>query len=132
MDLPSFDRGRSTAAAIASSRLRIARSRRCILASRVLTRPVRGGEGSSGPTVSPIGLRRRIRQMIENGMLPALTNRRSWIGQGHGEVCLLCEQRITAAHWEHEVEIPPIGELRAHGVCFRIWAEESEEIRKIA
>jgi hypothetical protein len=131
MDVPCFDRGRS-AAAIASSRLRIARSRRRILASRVLTRPVQGGEGSSGPTVSPIGLRRRIRQMIESGRLPALINRRSWIGQGHGELCLLCEQLITAAHWEHEVEIPSLGELRAHGVCFRIWVEESEQVRKIA
>ena len=128
---PSFDRGRS-AAAVASSHLRIARSRRLIRASRVLTRPIQGGEGSSGPTVSPIGLRRHIRQMIESGLLPALANRRSWIGQGHGEPCLLCDQLITAAHWEHEVEIPPLGELRAHGVCFRIWAEESEGIRKIA
>lgn len=131
MDVPPFDRGRS-AAAITSSRLRIARSLQRIRASRVLTRPIRGGEGSSGPIVSPIGLRRRIRQMIETGQLPALTNRRSWVGQGHGERCPLCEQLITVAHWEHEVEVGPLGELRAHGVCFRIWVEESEEVRKIA
>jgi hypothetical protein len=131
MDLPSFDRGRTTAA-IVRSRLRIARSRRLIQASRVLTRPIQGGEGSSGPTVSPIDLRRRIRQMIEGGLLPALSTRRSWIGQGHGAICLLCDQIITVAHWEHEVEIPPLGELRAHGVCFRMWIEESEAVRKIA
>ena len=131
MDLPSFGRDRS-AAAIASSRLRIARSRLLIRASRVLSRPIRGAEGGSGPTVSPIGLRQRIRQLIESGQLPALTTRRSWIGQGSGAKCLLCEQLITAAHWEHEVEILPLGELRAHGVCFRMWVEESEEIRKIA
>jgi hypothetical protein len=132
MDVPPFDRARS-AAAIASSRLRIAQSRRSIRASRVLTRPVKGGEGSSsGPTVSPIGLRQKIRDMIASGRLPALLNRRSWIGQGHGEPCLLCDQMITTAHWEHEVEIAPLDEVRAHGVCFRIWFEESQEIRKIA
>jgi len=131
MDVPSFDRGRS-AAAITSSQLRIARSRRRIRASRVLTRLIQGGEGSSGPTVSPIGLRSRIREMIATGQLPALNNRRSWVGQGHGDRCLLCEQVITAAHWEHEVEIAPLGEIRTHGVCFRIWVEESEQLRKIA
>jgi hypothetical protein len=93
--------------------------------------PIRGGDGS-GPTVSPIGLRRRIREMLEEGVLPALQDRRSWIGQGHGQVCLLCEQLITAAHWEHEVEILPFGEIRSHGVCFRMWLEESEQRRKIA
>jgi hypothetical protein len=131
MDVPSFDRGRS-AAAIARSHLRIAASRRRIRASRVLTRPLRGGEGGSGPTVSPIDLRQRIRAMIAIGDLPALVDRRSWIGQGHGAPCLLCEQIITTAHWEHEVDIPPVGEIRTHAVCFRIWREESEELRKIA
>jgi hypothetical protein len=131
MDVPSFDRGRS-AAAIAESRLRIAASRQSIRASRILTRAIRGGEGGSGPTVSPIGLRRRIHELIATGQLPALLDRRSWTGQGHGASCLLCEQLITAAHWEHEVDIPPIGEIRAHAVCFRIWREESEQLRKIA
>jgi hypothetical protein len=132
MDGEPFGPARS-AATIASSHLRIVRSRRRIRASRILVRPIRGGEGSgSGPTVSPIGLRRRIRQMIESGQLPALPNRRSWVGQGHGEPCLLCDQNITAAHWEHEVEIAPLEEIRAHGVCFRIWVEESEQLRKIA
>ena len=86
----------------------------------------------AGPTVTPIDLRHRIRSMIEIGHLPALADRRSWIGQGHGDPCLLCGQTITAAHWEHEVEIAPLGEIRTHGVCFRIWVEESEQIRKIA
>ena len=130
MDFTPFGSARSKAL-IASSRLRVARSRRRILASRVLSRPIRGGDGS-GPTVSPIGLRRRIRTLIELGQLPALTDRRSWIGQGHGDLCVLCEQVITAAHWEHEVEIAPRGEIRAHGVCFRIWVEESEQLRKTA
>jgi hypothetical protein len=87
---------------------------------------------SAGPTVSPIDLRQRIREMIAVGVLPALVDRRSWIGQGHGAACALCEQLITAAHWEHEVDIPPVGEIRVHGVCFRMWLEESEQVRKIA
>jgi hypothetical protein len=118
-------------ASIVSSRDRITRSQRRIKASRILTRPSLGGDGS-GPTVSPIGLRRRIRDMIATGELPPLVERRSWIGQGHGDPCLLCAQTITAAHWEHEVEILPIGEIRTHGVCFRMWVEESEELRKTA
>ena len=130
MDLPSSARSRSEAS-MRSSRERIARSRQRIRASRILTRPIRGGDGS-GPTVSPIGLRRRIRRMIEMGELPPLLDRRSWTGQGHGEKCLLCEQTITAAHWEHEVEILPLGEIRTHGVCFRMWLEESEQLRKTA
>ena len=117
--------------AIASSRLRIVRSRQRIRASRVLIHPVAGGDGS-GPTVSPIDLRRRIRDMLLTGQIPALLDRRSWIGQGHGEPCLLCEQMISSAHWEHEVDVPPVGEIRVHGVCFRIWLEESEQVRKIA
>ena len=120
-----------SAAAIASSRDRIVRSRRRIRASRILTRRIAGGDGS-GPTVSPIDLRRRIREMIVTGQVPPLLDRRSWIGQGHGQACLLCEQLITSTHWEHEVDIPPVGEIRVHGVCFRIWLEESEEVRKIA
>ena len=116
---------------IVATRLRIDRGRRLIRASRVLTRPLRGGDGS-GPPVSPIGLRRRIRTMLESGMLPALAHRRSWIGQGHGETCRLCEQTIAPVHWEHEVDIAPFGEIRAHGVCFRMWLEESEALRKTA
>jgi hypothetical protein len=130
MDVPPFDTARSRSTLV-TSRLRIVRSLQRIRASRVLTRPIQGGDGS-GPTVSPIGLRRRIRGMIESGELPALMGRRSWIGQGHGDACLLCEQKITKAHWEHEVDIPPLGEIRSHGVCFRIWVEESEELRKTA
>lgn len=118
-------------ALIATSRLLLARSRRTIIAARVLTRPICGGDGS-GPTVSPIGLRRRIRTLIETGRLPTLRGGRSWVGQGHGDLCVLCEQVITAAHWEHEVEIAPGGEIRVHGVCFRIWVEESEQLRKTA
>jgi hypothetical protein len=113
-----------------SSRVRTIRSRQRLRASRELTQPTKG-EGS-GPTVSPIGLRQRIREMIAFGQLPALPDRRSWIGQGHGQACLLCEQLITGAHWEHEVDIAPVGEIRTHGVCFRIWFEESEQLRKIA
>ena len=120
-----------SAAAIASSRVRIVRSRRRIRASRILTHRIAGGDGS-GPTVSPIDLRRRIRGMIVTGEVPPLLDRRSWIGQGHGQACLLCEQLITSGHWEHEVDAPPVGEIRVHGVCFRIWLEESEEVRKIA
>ena len=130
MDSTPSGRARSEALIVAS-RLRIARSRLRIAASRVLSRPVSGSDGS-GPTVSPIGLRRRIRTLIEIGQLPALVDRRSWIGQGHGEACALCDQPITAAHWEHEVDIMPRGEIRAHGVCFRIWGEESEQLRKTA
>jgi hypothetical protein len=131
MDVPAFDTGRSMMT-LASSRLRIAHSRRLIRASRVLTYRISGGDGGSGPTVSPIGLRKRIRGLVLTGLLPPLTSRRSWVGQGHGEACLLCEQIITAAHWEHEVEIAPLGEIRAHGVCFRIWFEESEPLRQSA
>jgi hypothetical protein len=130
MDVAPFNRARSVAT-LASSRLRIVRTKQRIRATKVLTRPICGGEGS-GPTVTPIGLRRRIRTMMETGQLPALTDRRSWIGQGHGEPCLLCEQLITSVHWEHEVDLLPVGEIRAHGVCFRIWLEESEQLRKSA
>jgi hypothetical protein len=130
MDVTTFDPARSRTT-LASSHLRIARTQRRIRASKVLTRRISGGDGS-GPTVTPIGLRRRIRGMIETGQLPALADRRSWIGQGHGQRCLLCEQTITPSHWEHEVEILPLGEIRAHGVCFRIWLEESELLRRTA
>jgi hypothetical protein len=130
MDDPAFDLD-LIRAALASSRLRIERSRRRIVASRLLSCPIRGGDGS-GPTVTPIDLRRRIRSLIDSGILPALLDRRSWVGQGHGEPCLLCDQPITPTQWEYEVDLPPLGEVRSHALCFRIWFEESVQQRKSA
>lgn len=87
---------------------------------------------ASGPTVTPIDLRHRIRRLIEHGTLPALADPRSRLDQGRGETCLLCGQPLTPIHWAYEVRIPPVGEVRAHALCFRIWAEESAQQRKTA
>ena len=116
---------------IAGSRALMARSRRRAAASRTLTRPLCGGTDSSNP-VTPIGLRARIRQMIDSGCLPRLTGSRAWLGQGHGDVCPLCALVITTAHWEREVEAAPLGEVRTHAVCFRMWFEESARLEKTA
>jgi hypothetical protein len=126
----SNDRRERTRLAITTSRHRIARSRRMIRATRVLTVPIAGSDGS-GASVSPIHLRGRIRRLIEVGALPTLSDRRSWVGQGQGDTCRLCEQEITAAQWQHEVDTAA-GEIRTHGVCFRMWHEESQDLRKTA
>jgi hypothetical protein len=97
-----------------------------------MVRNLRSRPEASGPTVTPIDLRRRIRRMIERGTLPALADRHSRLGQGRGETCPLCGQPITTIHWAYEVLVPPVGEIRAHAVCFRIWAEESAQLRKTA
>jgi hypothetical protein len=110
---------------IAASRDRIQRSRRRAAASRTLTRPLRGAAGGS-PPITPIGLRARIREMLTTGCLPPLRQGRSWLGQGHGDVCPLCLQTITLEHWEREVDVEPLGEVRTHAVCFRMWHEESQ------
>jgi hypothetical protein len=115
---------------IAGSRALMARSRRLAAASRTLTRPLCGGADGSNNPVTPIGLRASIRQLLEDGHLPPLFDSRSWLGQGHGDVCLLCSQAITLAHWEREVEAPPLGEVRTHAVCFRMWVEESDRLLK--
>ena len=64
--------------------------------------------------------------------MPILAERRPWVGEGHGGRCLLCGQPITATHWEYEVHVAPVGEVRAHALCFRIWGEESAQLRKTA
>jgi hypothetical protein len=132
----SSDRSEALIAAsrvlLLSSRERILRSRRRAAASQVLTRPLRGGADNHEYPVTPIGLRGRIRTMLNNGYLPPLTSRRSWLGQGHGDVCPLCTQTITPSHWQREVEAPPLGEVRVHTVCFRMWLEESGGLEKSA
>lgn len=117
---------------IATARERIARSRRRILASRLILQPIRGGSGGGPRSVSPIGLRSRIRRLLQEGEIPLLPDRRTWVGQGRGRPCQLCDQTITAAEWEREVAIADYGEIVVHGVCFRMWAEESDGLRMSA
>jgi hypothetical protein len=117
---------------IATSRRLLARSRRLIRASRVLLRPLRGGQGWAA-SVPPERLRQRIRELFDSRRLPPLNDRRSWIAQGRGDPCAVCEEPIGPHQWEHEVDLLHAGEIRAHRPCFRLWLEESTaELRKTA
>ena len=119
-------------ARIAASLERIVRGQRRAAAARVLTRPLRGGSEGHDHPVTPIGLRGRIRAMLRGGNLPPLMSRRCWLGQGHGDVCPLCTEAITSSQWQREVEAPPLGEVRVHALCFRMWFEESAWVEKSA
>jgi hypothetical protein len=127
-----FRNQRRCEARIAASLERIRRGRRRAAACRILIFPLCGGSEGHDHPVTPIGLRGRIRTMLQGGHLPPLMSRRSWLGQGHGDVCPLCTQMITSSQWEREVEAAPLGEVRVHAVCFRMWFEESAEVEKSA
>ena len=66
-----------------------------------------------------------IRAKIESGRLPTPSDPigKSWAGKGSGRPCDGCDQPITNADVEHEIEVPTGETVRFHKWCFAAWQQ---------
>jgi len=73
-------------------------------------------------------LRAHIRQQMENGLLPVFTPATIHAGYGAGSACYACQQPITPAQIEYEIQDWEHGErLRFHVGCHVLWQFECGE-----
>ena len=72
-----------------------------------------------------------ILSKIADGQLPSIEITRVWAGPGSGRPCDGCDQPVTAADVEHEIDLAGAVTLRLHSGCFMIWQEVLEK-RKIS
>jgi len=81
----------------------------------------------------PDGIVLLIRSKLAAGTLPRVDAAKLWAGPGRGDACAGCDQPITRAEIEHEVDVPARGALRFHRNCLGIWqaqvARDGHEIR---
>lgn len=73
-------------------------------------------------------LRLTIRHKITAGVLPGAPPKTVWAGIGTGRPCDACDETITAAQTEIELEMPSASRplARLHRECFAIWREECD------
>ena len=92
---------------------------------------MRGPDGFSAATGED-ALRRRARDAIAAGRLPACAPTRIWGGQSDGSICALCEEVVASGSIDFEIEFGADG-ARApesrhfHVPCFRAWDAERQE-----
>jgi len=72
-----------------------------------------------------------ILSKIADGQLPGIEITRVWAGPGSGRPCDGCDQPVTAADVEHEIDLADAVTLRLHSGCFLIWQDALEK-RKIS
>jgi hypothetical protein len=67
-----------------------------------------------------------IRVKIASGLLPTPTDPsgKLWVGKGDGHACSGCDQPITQAQTEYELDLPTRETLRFHKQCFDAWLTE--------
>jgi hypothetical protein len=77
-------------------------------------------------------LRLHVRQLIENGQLPAVLSERIFAGYGSGRVCVACDRAITASQIEYEVEDSSQDRrLIFHMGCHVVWQLECVRRRTV-
>jgi hypothetical protein len=69
-------------------------------------------------------LRRRVRQRIDDGLLPGREPESLDAGYGTGSLCAACDQPITSDQVEYEVRGGEGGRLRFHLGCHSVWTSE--------
>jgi len=70
-------------------------------------------------------LRLRVRERIENGRLPAMAAKHITSGYGSGSICAACDEPITDAQVEYEVDDERDGSrLNFHLGCHLVWQLE--------
>ena len=72
-----------------------------------------------------------ILSKIADGHLPSIEITRVWAGRGSGRPCDGCDQPVTAADVEHEIDLAGAVTLHLHSGCFMIWQDALEK-RKIS
>jgi hypothetical protein len=70
---------------------------------------------------APNGIVPLIRSKLAAGTLPRVHAARLWAGPGKGDACAGCDQPITPAETEHEVDVPGRATLRFHRNCLSVW-----------
>ena len=60
---------------------------------------------------------------IASGRLPIPSDPigKLWVGKGSGRSCDGCDQPITNADTEHEIDVPTGETVRFHAWCFAAW-----------
>jgi hypothetical protein len=71
-----------------------------------------------------VALRLRVRQHLENGQLPVMLPKQIAAGYGSGRACAACDQPITSAQAEYEVDDDRGRRLRFHLGCHSVWQLE--------
>ena len=80
---------------------------------------------STAPELPGSALRVSVRQRIEHGRLPLVRSRKIFAGYGSGRPCAACDEPITSAQAEYEVEDTRSGRgLRFHATCHALWQSE--------
>lgn len=74
---------------------------------------------------SSAGIRAKIRAKIASGFLPVASDQigKCWAGKGNGRFCDGCDQPITNADTEHEIDVPTGETVRFHRRCFAAWRQ---------
>jgi hypothetical protein len=85
------------------------------------------------PTESQLrdaALRQHIRQQIENGQLPCYVPNRIDAGYGSRHMCAACDQLISDAQVEYEIQDDRDGKrLRFHFGCYVVWQLECAQAK---
>lgn len=68
--------------------------------------------------------RSAVRAKLDAGTLPRIATGTIWAGRGTGQRCNGCDQPITLAEIEHEVERRDADTLRFHRECLHVWQAE--------
>jgi len=72
-----------------------------------------------------IDLRRRVRELIQAGSLPAKKTQEIAAGYGSGRICAACGKPVTAEQVEYDVEDSRTsGRLQFHLGCHAVWQLE--------
>jgi hypothetical protein len=90
-----------------------------------------GGKMANALNVRP-GAAELILAKVLIGQLPRRTATRTWVGVGSRLPCDGCDEPITAADLQHEVDAIGLGTLRFHKRCMQLWEEASATPRDIA
>jgi hypothetical protein len=65
----------------------------------------------------------RIGEKIATGLLPLPGEPRQRVGRGSGGACAACDERISPADLEYEINIGPRRLLRFHAECLAAWKD---------
>jgi hypothetical protein len=78
-------------------------------------------------------LRTKAREAVERGKIPRRRPDRTWGGPGVGATCSICDEPVTSAQLEFEIQFsrdgdnPGLDKYHVHIRCFAAWEFERRE-----